>query len=556
MIFKEIGKKYSHIKRYRQIVELLIKHGFGYLVEIMELDQFVPLTKKIKDLSGKRDPKECRAERARKILEELGPTYVKMGQLLSTRPDLIPRSYIEELEKLQDDVKQMDYDDVKWVIEKELGGEVNEVFKRINPKPLASASIGQVHKAILNSGEEVVVKVQRRGIERVIGVDLEIISNLAKILENKVFKGDFVSPVEVVKNFSSMIKQELDYRVEGRNTRKFRQRNIDDHNIKVPKIFWDLTQKRVLTMEFIKGYNINQVKNKEREEQLAQIISESFMKQVLIDGFFHGDPHPGNIIITEDFKVGLIDFGLIGQLSDEDKESVATFFISLVKKDMDKAVDELLDLGVVTQEIDEKNLKRDLYKTVDDYYGITLEEVELKGVMNHFLDLVFKYKIRLPIEFILLVKSLITIEGVVSTINPKFDILEVAKPFVHKLIKRRLNPKRLLLNFVDDLDNFTKNLKDLPEGINHLLRMIEDDNLKIKFHHTGIKPLISKMDIITNRISIALIVSALIIGSSLIMLTDKEPTLLEFPIIGISGYLIAVVLGIWLVISIIRSGRF
>ncbi len=555
-MFKKIGLSYRNIKRYRKIVEVLIKHGFGYLIETLDLQQYVPLKKRIKKINSSKSTEESRAIRLRKVLEELGPTYIKLGQLLSTRPDLIPRKFVDELEKLQDQVPPMSFDDVMMQINQELSLEKQDLFEEISPQPLASASIGQVHQAVLKTGEEVVIKIQRQNIQQTISSDLDIISNLAGILKNRVFSDDFIDPVEIIDNFSNMIKQELDYQNEARNMRKFYTNFSQKDQIIIPNIFWDLTTKRVFTMEFIEGEKINNLDQKAENKELAEIISRAFMKQIMDDGFFHADPHPGNFIITQDQKVALIDFGLVGQLSKSDRERVANLFINLVKKDIEAFVDDLLNLGMLTKEIDIRSLKRDFYRLLDDYYGITLEEVDLSIIMNRLLDLTFKYKIKLPIEFILLIKSLVTIEGVVAKIDPKFNILEVADPFAYEIIKKRLSPQRLTKDFIDKVQETSKYLTDIPEELHKIFKLIQEDKLEINFHHLGINPLISKLDIITNRLSISLIISALVIGSSLVMLTEKGPSFLGFPIVGISGYLVAMILGIWLVISILRSGRF
>ncbi|MCK8815974.1 AarF/ABC1/UbiB kinase family protein [Natroniella sulfidigena] len=556
MFFRRISKRYKHIKRYREIVEVLIKHGFGYLIEVMDLHQFVPLRKRIKKLKSSSSSQDSKAIRVRKVLEELGPTFVKLGQLLSTRPDLVPKRYIEELEKLQDQVPPMEFETVLEEIEQELGTTYQDHFKEISPLPLASASIGQVHKAILKDGQKVVIKVQRTSIEGRMETDLEIMSDLAVVLKNRVFADGVIDPVEIVDNFSKYIKQELDYRIEAKNAIKFNNNFSQESEVKIAKIFWGLTTRRMLTMEFIDGIKINNLTEESKKGYLAKLISKSFLKQILIDGFFHADPHPGNILITSDYKLALIDFGLVGQMSQEDREKVASLFIALIKKDMEQAIEELLELGMITREIDIKALKRDFYKLIDRYYGLAIKEIEFAPVLNQILELSFKYKIKLPIEFILLGKSLMTVERIVTEIDPEFDILEVARPFIYKIIKERLRPKRLAQDIYSQIEDLITVLFKLPEELHTIFKLVENDNLEITLRHIGIKRLISKLDIITNRLSVSMIISALVVGSSLIMLSDRGATLLGYPIIGISGYLIAALLGIWLVVSIIRSGRY
>lgn len=556
MLFKGITTKYQHLKRYREIVEILLKHGFGYLIDELDLYQFVPLSKRIKNLDQSNPPDTSKAVRLRKVLEDLGPTFIKLGQLLSTRPDLLPQKYILELEKLQDHAPPIQFEKVVEQLEAELDSDYKQLFAEISPEPLASASIGQVHKAILQNGTEVVVKVQRPGIEKKVNADLDIMTDLARMLENRVFDDLFISPVKIMDNFSELIKKELDYRNEARNSVKFKNNFAADDKVKVADLYWEFITNKVLVMEYIAGVSINQLEENIDRHQLAENIFNSFMKQILLDGCFHGDPHPGNIMITQNNKLGLIDFGLIGQLSQRDREIAATLFMSLLQKEMDLAVDELLKLGIVTEEIDKKALKRDLYKLVDDYYGATLEQIELGPLINRLFNLAFQYKIKLPFNFILLGKSLVTIEGLISKIDPKFDTVEAAKPFMSELIKAKLNPKRLLKELFNGSRNILSTLTDLPDDVQYVLKLLRNDDLSINLEHNGLNQLIAKLDIITNRVSMALIVAALIIGSSLIMLSDKGPLFLDYPVIGLTGYLLAVVFGGWLVFSILKSGRF
>ena len=555
MLFKGLTKKYQHLKRYREIVEILLKHGFGYLIGELDLYQFVPLSKRIKALDTA-PPEASKAKRLRQVLEELGPTFIKLGQLLSTRPDLLPQDYILELEKLQDQAPPISFEAVIEQLEDNLESDYQDLFEEFSPQPLASASIGQVHRAILDDGTEVVVKVQRPGIEKKVNADLDIMTDLAGMLERRVFADLFISPVEVMDNFSELIKKELDYRNEARNSVKFKKNFAEDDSVKVADLYWEFITQKVLVMEYIDGVSINKLSEDANCHEIAETIFDSFMKQILLDGCFHGDPHPGNIMITQDNRLGLIDFGLIGQISQRDREIAATLFMALLQKEMDLAVDELLRLGIVTQEIDKKALKRDLYKLVDDYYGATLEQVELGPLVNRLFNLAFEYKIKLPFNFILLGKSLVTIEGIISKIDPKFDTVAESKPFMSKLIKAKLNPKRLLMDFFSSGRNLFSTLSDLPDEVQYIMSLLKNEDLMINLKHSGLNRLISKLDIITNRLAMALIVAALIIGSSLIMLSDKGPLFLDYPIIGLTGYSLAVIFGIWLVIAILKSGRF
>ncbi len=555
MVFKGISKKYRHIKRYRKIVEVLLKNGFGFVIDAMDLHQFIPLSKRLKKINIS-SPEKSKAERLRKVLEELGPTFVKLGQLLSTRSDLIPTEYIDEFEKLQDKVPAMDFSDVVEQLNNSLPDGYKQYFSELDPTPLASASIGQVHKAILKSGQEVVVKVQRPRIKSIIETDIEIMLTLAQLMKKRIFADSFFDPVEVVNEFSEIIIEELDYRIEAKNYRRFKKNFAKEKKVKIAKIYNDLTTKEVLTMEYIKGVGLKQIDEQKRRKSLARTISDSFLKQILIDGFFHGDPHPGNILITNNYKLALIDFGVVGQLNRDDKEIIASLFISVIKKDVDKIVEALLELGMVTEEIDLNSFKRDFYKLLDRYHGVALEEIEIGVIMNKILELAYSYKLKLPMEFILLGKSMVTIEGIVEELDPEFNFVKATKPFIKEILKQKYNPKRIANDFFAETLNFLDLLKQLPDDSKEILAMIKNDKLRLNIKHLELDRLISKLDIVINRLSVSIIVTALIIGSSLIMLSDKGHMLFGYPLIGVTGYIIAAFLGIWLVISILRSGRF
>jgi ubiquinone biosynthesis protein len=558
MNFWNLNRRYRHIQRYRKIAEVLIKNGFGYLIDSLDLYQFLPLTKRF-NMEAQETNELSRAKRLRLVLEELGPTFIKMGQLLSTRPDLIPPNYIEELVKLQDDVSSFPFKEVLKQLEKELPRPHYEIFSRIEEEPLAAASIGQVHEAYLHGGERVVIKVQRPDIQQIIRTDVDIILNLASVLERRVFADEFLSPVKLAEEFDRLIEKELNYKIEGKNITKFKNNFVGDKNIKIPKVYWELSTKRLLVLEYIKGTKLSGVCVEESNfdrEKLAEITAKSFMKQVLVNGFFHGDPHPGNLLITDKEEVAFLDFGIVGRIDPETMEEIADLFIAIIQKDVNKMVKELLELGVLTQKIDERALKLDMSELLDEYYGSSLEEIDITRIISQMLRLAYKYKVELPPNFILLGKALMTIEGVAADLDPKFNIFAVAKPFAYKLLKEKFHPKRLFDDFIDDSKNCYNFLVDLPERLDKILGLLEERDLRIELKHLGLKDLISKLDIVTNRLSISVITSALIVGSSLIIQIDKGPSFLGLPVIGLTGYLIAGFFGVWLIIAIIKSGRF
>lgn len=351
--FRGLNRRYRHIQRYRKIAEVLIKNGFGYLLDSLDLYQFLPLTRRLK-LDNEESEELSRAERLRLVLEELGPTFIKLGQLLSTRQDLIPQEYIKELTKLQDDVPPFSFELVLQQVEEELNQPVDDLFANIEKEPLAAASIGQVHKAVLKNGQQVVIKVQRPEIRDIIETDLDIIFNLAEILDKRVIGDDFLDPVEIASEFNRIIKKELDYQIEGRNTEKFNRNFADEEEIKVPKIYWELSTKKLLVSEYIEGTKLSRIKSEDIDcdyKKIAQIGANSFMKQVLVDGFFHGDPHPGNVLITPEEKVAFIDFGIVGRIDKDTMEEIADLFLAVINRNIDKMVDKLLKLGMLTQKL-------------------------------------------------------------------------------------------------------------------------------------------------------------------------------------------------------------
>ncbi|KXS44187.1 MULTISPECIES: ABC1 kinase family protein [unclassified Candidatus Frackibacter] len=558
MAFWSLNRHYRHIQRYRRIAEVLIKNGFGYLIDSLDLYQFLPLRKRF-NIEPQESNELSRAKRLRLVLEELGPTFIKLGQLLSTRPDLIPQNYIEELTKLQDEVPSFEFESVIEQVEKELDCSYRELFTEIEKEPLAAASIGQVHKAYLKGGQKVVIKVQRPNIRNMIQTDLDIIFNLAKVLKQRVFTDEFLNPVEIAKEFDRLIKKELNYEIEGKNTDKFRENFADDKKVKIPKVHWDFSTKKLLVLEYIDGVKLSKVckgETKFNRKKLAKIGAESFMKQILIDGYFHGDPHPGNMLVTDKEQLAYLDFGIVGRIDQKTMEEIANIFLAVIRQDEDKMLDGLLNLGVLTQQIDERSLKRDINELLDEYYGVSLQDVELSRIINQMLQLAYEYRVELPSDFILLGKSLITLEGVGTDLDPEFNAIKTAKPFAYKLLRERLEPKRLIKDLFDDIREFYDFIINFPEKLDKVLRLLENRNLRIELKHLGLDELISKLDIVTNRLSISVIIAALIVGSSLVMQIDKGPSFLGLPMIGLSGYLIAGFFGILLIISIIKSGRF
>ena len=561
MAFSRFKKRYKNINRLRQIINILIKYGFDYFVEQLGLISLIAKGEKILKRKRSKIDQISFSVRVRLALEELGPTFVKLGQILSTRPDIIPREYIKELEKLQDEVPPYSYDLVEQMVQKELGANVSELFKSFDEKPFAAASLGQAHKAILKEDKvKVVVKVQRPDMEKIIETDLDILFQLARLTEKYIPESRLYDPVGVAEEFAKTIRMELDYGTEGRNAERFRKNFKEDKTVFIPNIYWELSSKYILTMEYIEGIKINHLKELDKagydRKQIAENGAKAFMKQMLIDGFFHADPHPGNILVMENEIIGFMDFGMTGKIDEETKEKYVNLLIAVLERNSNKILTEILNLGFTSQEtIDTRSLKTDIADLLDQYYDKALKEIKLGEFITHLVQISIKYHIKMPAELALLGKSLLTIEGIGLALDPDFNLTEIAKPYVKDIILERKSPQHLLLKLSNDLSEFYNLMFLIPKQLSKTLKKMEEGIFKLELQHRGLENLINALDKATNRLSYSLILVAIIIGSSLIMQTEKGPQFMGFPVIGVIGFLISGILGLGLVIMILRSGK-
>lgn len=553
MAFYDLNRRYRHIQRYRQIAEVFIRNGFGYLLDKLDLYHLIPLKNRVQKWKGAETPGQ--GKRLRRTLEQLGPTFIKLGQVLSMRSDLFPREIRMELEKLQDEVQPVEFSAIQRVIRIESDRDLSEIFAEFDETPLAAASIGQVHRARLKSGEIVVVKVQRPGIERKIRVDLEIMRNLAMMIKDRMNQ-EFFDPVEIIQEFNRAFRAELDYLNEARNAERFYRNMEKIPGVVVPKVYWSYTTQRMLVMEYVEGCKVAEVPPEERP-QLAKTVARSFLNQILHDGFFHGDPHPGNLFIGKDQEIIYLDFGLMGEIDERSRDQFARLFLAVLRKDTSGVVDAFTKLGVMRTSMQETEpFKREIGVLIEKYYNVKLKEIKIGDLFDEIMEIARKYGVHFPSDFILLGKAIITLEGVVRTLDPALNILEMAKPFALKLIQQRLNPRRVLNNLVKGSNSFFNQARALPEDLHRIFEKILDDNLEIKFKHQNLENVTSKMDIVVNRLVVGLIVSALFVGSSLTIQAEIGPQFQGVSTIGFAGYLMAGILGVWLVIAILRSGRF
>ena len=550
-----IMSRIRNLERIRQIAEVAVRHGFGYFFERHNLWDLVPAR-------GRRaEPvPEQRGKHIREMLEELGPTFVKFGQLLSTRPDVVPADIIQELVKLQDRVPPIPFDVVRQVVEAELGLTLERLFERIDPEPIAAASIGQVHRAVLPGGESVVVKVQRPTAPKQIERDIELFYQLAEFLRERTGQTGFLDPVRLVDEFALSIKQEVDYVLEGRHADRFAFEFRDNTAVVIPRIYWHYCTRRVLTMEAIDGPTVNMLDlaifSPEDRRQLAETITRAWFQQILHDGFFHADPHPGNIVVLSPNRIGLLDFGMAGGLSDEDLEHGTGLFTAILSHDLHAVKRHLRRLGLRWPPDEEVGVSEALEQVFSRYYGATLGQVDPAAVLREVFEIIYTLRLQLPTRFLLLEKAIVTLEGVVGEIYAELNVFDLARPYAHDLLMRRLQPDVVIERMKRSLGDYLEILQDYPRQVHSLLEAARSGELKVKFVHIGLDDLTHKLDLLTNRIVIALIVAALAVASALMAaFISAGPHLLGVSIWGLPGFVVALLFGIWLMWAIVRSGR-
>jgi ubiquinone biosynthesis protein len=492
-------------------------------------------------------------------MEELGPTFVKLGQLLSTRPDVIPREYIEEFRKLQDMVPSFPFEQVKIQIQRELGQSTEELFAELCPTPIAAASVAQVHRGRLKSGEVVVVKIRRPGIDKVIETDVDILSGLAYLVERHIPTSEIYDPTGIVQEFRRTIQREMDFAREGHTIDRFSANFAEDPAVHVPKVYWERTGETVLTMEFVDGIKISEFTRLTEAGYDLKVIArngaDAFLKQVLVHGFFHGDPHPGNLFILPGNTICMLDYGMVGRLGENLKLQLVDLLVAVLQRDADSVISQLLYSGDLMDETNIRHLRRDLNEFIDDYYELPLQEIKVGRLLTEFVEILTRYRIKFPSDLMLVAKALVTIEGIGRQLDPDFDMIGHLRPFMEKLLHERVAPGNLTREMLRTTKAYGSLMKNLPRDIKEFINRVNRNKFKIDLEHRGLEKLITDLDKSSNRISFSLLIAALIVGSSIIMQTDKGPMLLGFPALGFLGYSIAGFLGLWLAIAILRSGR-
>ena len=546
-----------NIGRLSEIAQVAVKHGFGYFFERHRLTDLFPWVSR----DGSAETQSDRGRRLRETLDELGPTFVKFGQLLSTRPDIVPPDILVELQKLQDDVSPIPYTEVERVIREELGVTIEQAFLEFDEQPTAAASIGQVHRALLPNGDRVAVKVQRPNAQRQIESDIALLFQAARLAKERVRALDFIDAEQVVDEFARSIRSELDYRAEARNAEAFRRNFAGQEDVRIPRVYWTYTRRRLLVLELLEGTQLadldtSSLTQMERRD-LAYRIAETWMTMIFRHGFFHGDPHPANIFVLDGGKViGLVDFGQVGKLTDDDMSKLTRLFIDAANERVEGLPRRLAELGVRYPKEREEEFTDELLDVYYRYYGVSLAEIDPLEVIREAFEVIYRLNLRLPTRFVMLDKAIATLASVGIELYPDFNVFEVAKPYARNLLLERFSPGRMLSRARKESTELARVASMLPYQVHDVLEELRDGQIDVGFVHKGLDEFMHKVDVAFNRLVVALIVVGGLIGSSLIGIFAKHgPFVFGVNFLSFIGFLLSGALGVWLLWGVIRSGR-
>lgn len=551
--------KLKNLKRYRKVLRVLIKYGLDDLLAHSTMRNMLPNFLLHKRIQGELSKMTySRHERIRMALEELGPTFVKFGQILSNRPDLLPKELIDELEKLQDAVPSFAFTDVKEIVETDLGRPIENMFASFDEQPLASASIAQVHRATLFTGEQVVVKVQRPDIADVIETDLDILSELAEIAENNFTSLARYEPVELVKSLRKSMHRELNFLLEANNMMRFTKMFENVEWLHIPVVYTFLSSRRVITMEFIDGVKVNNLEQLRKQNiSLHEVAKRGlylYFEQIFRHGFFHADPHPGNVLVDRSGRIALIDFGMTGTLNRKDKHAFRDFIVALTKGDFTLLVEAIEHLTKNKKIENKEELEYDINVLLDEFPPSTIDERNMGEVVNSLQQIIYKHRLSFPNDFFMLLRTLVILDGVSRILEPSFNTLKYIRQNSLLLIEEKLKPKALLQTVLHTALDAWDFIRVLPGDLKKVIDRIKEGKVIIEVK--GLQPLLHTLDVVSNRLAAAIVLAAMIIGSSLIVLSHIPPLWNNIPIIGLIGIIISGIFGLVLLISIFRKGKY
>lgn len=549
-------KHFQHFRRYRKIIRVFVKYGMGYLVMRMGLGRFMS-PQQLPEASTKVwETDRIMASKLCQAFIELGPTFIKLGQIMSTRPDMLSPAFIEELENLQDKVPPFSYEEVVEQLVNEIG-HPDEIFAEFDPEPLAAASIGQVHMGRLKSGEKVIIKVQRPNIEKIVENDLEVIIELAHLSERRSPEAQRLGLVDMLEEFARLIIHELDYDREARNTERFLQNFAHDERVLIPKIYWKYTTRRVLTEDYIEGVKLSDLDEIVRRgwdrSKTSKLGTEAFLTQIMLHGFFQADPHPGNILVVDEGHIAFIDFGEVSALSQRRLTNLSELMLSLSRKDLDLAVSTMEEMGIITERVGAEAFQEELSELVDMVTASKIGNINMERIRKDFLDLAYRYQLKIPPYLTSLMKALITVEGVGKKLDPDFNFMTVATPMTRQVLQNRAKPHNIYGYLRRKYYKELRPLLKLPRNINNLLHTTErgrlNMNIQISFSGAAKRSMIK----LVNRMSASLIIAGGLVSSALIIHSGEPEVIISHASIGTIGFVVSLLALIIFIISFIRN---
>lgn len=543
--------------RVQDIASVLVRFGFGDVVQrigmsgALEKAGKVLHWKKAEELARLQPP-----ERARRVLEELGPTFVKLGQVLATRVDLFPPEWLDEFAKLQDKAPEVGWVEIEKQLTEDLGAPPEEIFDLTVIEPLAAASLAQVHRAKLADGTWVVLKVRRPGIRPVVEADLRLLKRLAEIIESEAPDLKQYRPRALVRQFSQSLRKELDFAAECRNAERIAENLDADSGIVVPNVFWEWTGERLNVQEFMDGISGREYEKLDEagldRHLIAQRGTRAILKMILEHGFFHADPHPGNVKYLSENRIGLLDFGMIGRLTADRRQEVAELLHGLVDRDSEQVARILLDWSA-DSDTNQEELESDIGQFIDQYHGVALEKLDMSSMIGDMTAVLRHHHLVLPADLVLMLKAFVTLEGMGRSLDPDFDMASEAKPIVEQILHRYYSPVNMAKRMQKSLAQTMRVVGNLPEDLSRLLKAARRGRIEVHVDINSLKEVSQRLDTAVSRLTLGIVTAALIIGSAIAM--NVDPSDAGLPVLGLVGFIGATLGGIWLLFSIWRSGR-
>ena len=557
-----IRQTFRHLRRYDQIGRILTRYGFGHILTQLGIGRVITPGLERLRFSSSEVLHATPAERMRMAVEELGPTFIKLGQILSTRGDLLPAEFIRELEKLQDTVPPTDFALIQAEVEKELKSPIDQVFPTFDPVPVASASLGQVHIATLPGGEEVAVKVLRPGVDKLIETDLDILLELAALAEKRTEWGEYYGVRSLAQEFADTLRAEQNYEQEGHNIDRYREIFAGEEHVHIPEVYWETTTRRVLTMERIQGIKITDVDALDAagldRETIASRNIAILLQAVLQEGFFHADPHAGNFMVLPNEVIAMMDFGIMGHLDHAQRLGLVQFFVGLFSGDTERVVDAMAELGIAARAADKRKLVRDLDRLRLRYYGLELEKIRARSFIEDLMGVAFSYRLKMPSDLVLVFKTIAMLEGISLQLDPDMNVFQEVEPYVRDALLELQSPVVRLKEIVDQMREASEAMMMLPKQLQRMLEQIEAGDSNLSMTLKGLDEPARRITAAANRLVLAILAVAFVVGPAL-MLPRLAEVLPEWQVAAtlliLTGFAMSLFLTFVLVLSIWRSGR-